>query len=187
MPRVLLFNKPYGVLCQFTDAGGRKTLADFIPVPKVYPAGRLDFDSEGLVVLTDSGALQHRIADPRSKLPKTYWAQVEGVPDERALERLERGVRLKDGMTKPAKVSVIAAPRVWPRTPPIRERRRIPTAWLAITLTEGRNRQVRRMTAAVGCPTLRLIRVAVGPWRLGSFEPGEWREAPFTDSLLTSI
>jgi 23S rRNA pseudouridine2457 synthase len=187
MPRVLLFNKPYGVLCQFTDAGGRSTLADHISVPKVYAAGRLDFDSEGLVVLTDSGALQHRVADPRSKLPKTYWAQVEGIPDERALERLERGVRLKDGVTKAAKVSVIEAPRARPRVPPIRERRRIPTSWLAITLTEGRNRQVRRMTAAVGFPTLRLIRVAVGPWRLGSLKPGEWKEAPFSDSLLASI
>ncbi len=177
MPRVILFNKPYGVLCQFTDSAGRKTLADYVPVRGVYAAGRLDFDSEGLVVLTDDGALQHRIADPRSKLPKTYRAQVEGIPDERALRRLARGVRLKEGMTKPAKVALIEPPPVWPRTPPIRERRHIPTSWLSITLTEGRNRQVRRMTAAAGFPTLRLIGVAVGPWTLGSLEPGKWREA----------
>jgi 23S rRNA pseudouridine2457 synthase len=178
MARLILFNKPYGVLCQFTDAAGRRTLADFIPVADVYAAGRLDFDSEGLVVLTDDGALQRRISDPRHKLPKTYWVQVEGIPDERALRRLERGVRLKDGMTMPAKVRVIEPPDVWPRTPPIRERRRIPTTWLSITLNEGRNRQVRRMTATVGFPTLRLIRQAVGPWRLGQLQPGEWREVP---------
>jgi 23S rRNA pseudouridine2457 synthase len=178
MPRVILFNKPYGVLCQFTDSGGRSTLADYVPVRGVYAAGRLDYDSEGLVVLTDDGALQHWIADPRGKLTKTYWTQVEGVPDERALQRLERGVRLKDGVTKPARVELIEAPRVWPRTPPIRERRHIPTSWLSITLTEGRNRQVRRMTAAAGFPTLRLIRVAVGPWRLGSLRPGDWKEVP---------
>jgi 23S rRNA pseudouridine2457 synthase len=187
MPRIVLFNKPYGVLCQFTDAAGRQTLADFIQVPKVYAAGRLDFDSEGLVVLTDSGELQHRIADPRGKLPKTYWVQVEGVPDERAQGRLERGVRLKDGMTKAAAVSMMDAPQVWPRVPPIRERRRIPTSWLAITLIEGRNRQVRRMTAAAGFPTLRLIRVAVGSWKLGSLGAGEWKEARFTDSFPGSV
>lgn len=186
MPRIILFNKPFGVLCQFTDAG-RSTLADYIPVPKVYPAGRLDFDSEGLVVLTDSGELQHRIADPRGKMSKTYWAQVEGIPDERTLRRLEHGVRLKDGTTRPAKVEAIETPRVWPRVPPIRERRRIPTAWLSITLTEGRNRQVRRMTAAVGFPTLRLVRIAVGPWRLGALEPGEWKEMKLADSLLRSL
>jgi 23S rRNA pseudouridine2457 synthase len=176
MPRVILFNKPYNVLCQFTDARGRLTLADFIPVPDVYPAGRLDFDSEGLVVLTDDGRLQRRISDPRRKLPKVYWVQVEGIPNERSLRRLERGVRLKDGMTKPARVRVIEPPDVWPRTPPIRERRRIPTSWIEITLAEGRNRQVRRMTAALGYPTLRLIRVKVGEWRLGMIGLGDWRD-----------
>ena len=180
MARVILFNKPYGVLCQFTDARGRSTLADFIRVPGVYPAGRLDFDSEGLVVLTDDGALQRRISEPRHKLRKTYWAQVEGIPDERALRRLERGVRLREGLTKPARARLIEPPGIWPRTPPVRERRRIPTSWIELTLTEGRNRQVRRMTAAVGFPTLRLIRVAVGEWRVGEIEPGEWMEIAST-------
>jgi 23S rRNA pseudouridine2457 synthase len=174
---VILFNKPYLVLCQFTDARGRPTLADFIPVPGVYPAGRLDFDSEGLVVLTGHGGLQSRISSPRSKLPKTYSVQVEGVPSEDALRRLAEGVRLRDGMTRPARVAVMQPPEVWPRTPPIRERRHIPTTWLTMTLVEGRNRQVRRMTAAVGHPALRLIRQAVGPWELGTLRPGEWREA----------
>jgi len=178
MARLILFNKPYRVLCQFTDARGRRTLADFIQAADVYPAGRLDFDSEGLVVLTDDGRLQRRISDPRHKLPKMYWVQVEGIPDERALRRLERGVRLKDGMTLPAKVWIIEPPDMWPRMPPIRERRHIPTSWIAITLIEGRNRQVRRMTAAVGLPTLRLIRVAVGEWGLEELKPGEWRETP---------
>jgi len=180
MARIILFNKPYGVLCQFTDARGRRTLADYIDVPGVYAAGRLDFDSEGLVVLTDDGALQRRISDPRHKRAKTYWAQVEGIPDERALRRLARGVRLRDGLTKPARVRLIGAPDIWPRTPPIRERRRIPTSWIELTLTEGRNRQVRRMTAAVGFPTLRLIRAAVGEWRVGEIEPGEWMEIAST-------
>jgi 23S rRNA pseudouridine2457 synthase len=176
MVSVILFNKPYLVLCQFTDARGRPTLADFIPVPGVYPAGRLDFDSEGLVVLTGHGGLQSRISSPRNKLPKTYSVQVEGVPTEDVLRRLAEGVRLRDGMTKPARVAVMESPEVWPRTPPIRERRHIPTTWLTMTLVEGRNRQVRRMTAAVGHPTLRLIRQAIGPWELGSLQPGEWKE-----------
>jgi len=177
MASVILFNKPYLVLCQFTDARGRPTLADYIPVPGVYPAGRLDFDSEGLVILTDHGRLQSRIASPRNKLPKTYWVQVEGVPTEDALRRLTEGVPLRDGVTRRAQAAVMHPPNVWPRTPPIRERRHIPTSWLAITLIEGRNRQVRRMTAAVGHPTLRLIRQAVGPWELGTLRPGEWRAA----------
>lgn len=175
MARLILFNKPFEVLCQFTDAAGRPTLADYIPIADVYAAGRLDFDSEGLVVLTDSGRLQHQIADPQHKLAKTYWVQVEGVPTESAIEQLARGVQLRDGLTRPATVVRIEPPDVWPRTPPIRERREIPTSWLRISLTEGRNRQVRRMTAAVGYPTLRLIRESIGPWRLGALQPGEWQ------------
>jgi 23S rRNA pseudouridine2457 synthase len=174
--RVILLNKPYRVLCQFTDASGRATLGDLVPVPGVYAAGRLDYDSEGLVVLTDSGLLQHRISDPRTELPKTYWAQVEGLPTADALRRLGRGVDLADGPTLPAKARMLSEPAVWPRDPPIRFRREIPTAWISLTLSEGRNRQVRRMTAAVGFPTLRLIRVAIGPWELGKLQPGEWRE-----------
>jgi 23S rRNA pseudouridine2457 synthase len=174
--RVLLLNKPYRVLCQFTDTAGRATLAEFVRVPEVYAAGRLDSDSEGLVVLTDSGLLQHRISDPRNKLPKTYWAQVEGIPTADALRRLSRGVELADGPTLPARARLLPEPEVWERTPPIRYRKEIPTAWIALTLSEGRNRQVRRMTAAVGFPTLRLIRAAVGPWALGELRPGEWRE-----------
>jgi 23S rRNA pseudouridine2457 synthase len=175
--RTLLFNKPFRVLCQFTDAAGRATLADHVPVHGVYAAGRLDYDSEGLLVLTDDGALQARIADPRHALAKTYWVQVEGVPTPAALDQLRRGVRLKDGVTRPAEVEAISEPRIWERTPPIRMRKQIPTSWLAITLREGRNRQVRRMTAAVGLPTLRLVRVRIGDYALGSLQPGEWREA----------
>lgn len=172
--RIILFNKPFNVLCQFTDPGGRPTLADYIPVPGVYAAGRLDYDSEGLLVLTDTGKLQKRIADPRAKLTKSYWVQVEGVPTVRALRELSEGVLLRDGWSLPATVAQIETPAVWPRHPPIRERRLIPTSWLAITLTEGRNRQIRRMTAAVGLPTLRLIRHSVGPWQLDTLQPGEW-------------
>lgn len=177
MPRLILFNKPFNVLCQFTDSEGRATLADFIPVPGVYAAGRLDYDSEGLLVLTDDGRLQQRIADPRHQLEKTYWAQVEGEPTEAALEPLRRGVELRDGLTRPAQARLIAPPEIWPRTPPIRERKNIPTSWIELTLREGRNRQVRRMTAAVGFPTLRLVRVAIGPWRLDTLAPGQWTEA----------
>lgn len=181
MPKLILFNKPFDVLCQFQDEQGRRTLADYIRVPRVYPAGRLDRDSEGLVLLTDAGWLQHRIADPSQKLPKTYWVQVEGEPAPEALERLARGVRLKDGLTRPASVAVITPPPLWPRDPPIRVRLRIPTTWLSVTLSEGRNRQVRRMTAAVGMPTLRLVRWAIGPWDLGSLQPGESESAPLPD------
>lgn len=176
MPRLLLFNKPYQVMCQFTDREGRPTLADYIPIKDVYAAGRLDYDSEGLLLLTDDGRLQQQISDPRYKLPKTYWAQVERIPDEAALQRLRQGVKLKDGRTQTAKVRLIPPPDIWPRNPPIRYRKSVPTAWIELTIREGRNRQVRRMTAAVGHPTLRLIRVAIGPWRLGELQPGEYRE-----------
>jgi 23S rRNA pseudouridine2457 synthase len=174
---LILLNKPFGVLCQFTDSEGRPTLADYVPVPGVYPAGRLDHDSEGLVLLTDDGALQARLADPRHHVEKVYWVQVERVPTDDALARLRAGVVLKDGPTRPARVRPIdEPPGLWARDPPIRWRASIPTAWLEIALTEGRNRQVRRMTAAVGFPALRLIRVAIGPYELGPLRPGEWRE-----------
>lgn len=177
MPRILLFNKPYNVICQFSRDGVHPTLADYIPVPDFYPAGRLDTDSEGLLVLTDDGKLQHRITDPQHKLPKTYWAQVEGVPDEAALAQLRRGVSLKDGMTRPAEARLMDEPSgLWPRNPPIRERKTIPTSWLELTLREGKNRQVRRMTAAVGYPTLRLIRYRIGEWTLDELESGLWHE-----------
>lgn len=174
--RIILFNKPYRVLCGFTDLDGRATLADYIPVPGVYAAGRLDYDSEGLLVLTDSGRLQHTIAAPRNKMPKTYLVQVEGIPEETALRSLRRGVNLNDGMTLPAEVEVIPEPQIWERTPPIRFRRNKPASWLRMTIREGRNRQVRRMTAAVGFPTLRLIRVQIGPWSVEGLRPGEWIE-----------
>lgn len=186
MARIILLNKPFQVLCQFTDAQGRPTLADYVPLPGVYAAGRLDYDSEGLVVLTDTGALQHRIADPRHKLAKTYWVQVEGEPTEAALRALASGVRLKDGPTLPAQARRLPEPQLWPRVPPIRERKAIPTAWIELTLREGRNRQVRRMTAAVGFPTLRLIRVAVGPWRLEGLAPGQWREGEIPPELRSA-
>jgi 23S rRNA pseudouridine2457 synthase len=179
---LIFFNKPYGVLCQFTDRAGRSTLADHVRVPGVYPAGRLDQDSEGLLLLTDDGRLQARIADPRHGWPKTYWVQVEGVPDREALRRLRQGVALKDGRTRPAEVRLIAEPaNLPPRNPPIRHRAAIPTAWIEIRLCEGRNRQVRRMTATVGHPTLRLVRVAIGPYRLGDLPAGQWREARIPD------
>ncbi len=177
MPRVILLNKPYGVVCQFSPSGARATLKDFVAVPGVYPAGRLDTDSEGLMVLTDDGGLQARISDPRHDLEKTYWAQVEGSPSAPALEALRRGVELNDGVSLPASVRVIEPPAgLWERDPPIRSRKSIPTAWLEVGLREGRNRQVRRMTAAVGLPTLRLVRFRVGPWSLEGLEPGRWRE-----------
>lgn len=177
MSRLILFNKPYGVLTQFSDTEGRPTLADFIAVPGVYAAGRLDADSEGLVVLTDDGALQARISNPRHKLPKTYWAQVEGLVSDEALRALATGVDLADFVTLPCEVRRIAEPQaIWERNPPIRYRASIPTTWLQLVLREGKNRQVRRMTARVGFPTLRLIRWAVGDWTVEGLAPGQWRE-----------
>ncbi|ONF95015.1 rRNA large subunit pseudouridine synthase E [Sphingomonas jeddahensis] len=175
---LLLFNKPYGVLSQFTDRGSpttRATLSDYVDQPGVYPAGRLDRDSEGLLLLTDDGRLQARIADPKFKLPKTYLVQVEGEPDEAALARLRTGVTLNDGATRPAEVERIDDPGLWPRDPPIRVRASIPDCWLSLTIREGRNRQVRRMTAAVGFPTLRLVRWRIGDWTLGDLAPGKWQ------------
>lgn len=188
MPRVILLNKPHGTVCQFSPSGARATLKDWVAVPGVYPAGRLDTDSEGLVVLTDDGALQARISDPRHHIEKGYWAQVEGTPTAEALERLCRGVELNDGMTRPASARLIEPPAgLWERDPPIRMRKSIPTAWLEIGLREGRNRQVRRMTAAVGLPTLRLIRFRVGPWDLAGLAPGAWREVRGPLPMSTSL
>ncbi|MDY6797214.1 MAG: pseudouridine synthase [Pseudomonadota bacterium] len=175
MASLILFNKPFRVMCQFTDARGRATLADYIPVPGVYPAGRLDYDSEGLLLLTDDGRLQHRISSPDQKMPKTYLVQVEGQISDEALELLSNGLELPDGPTRPARVNRVKAPDLWPRNPPIRQRDSIPTSWIEITISEGRNRQVRRMTAATGFPTLRLIRTRIGDWDLGSLAPGEHR------------
>ena len=178
MTAVILFNKPYGVICQFSPSPPHATLKDYIDVPDVYPAGRLDTDSEGLVVLTADGALQHRITDPQHKLPKTYFVQVEGAPADAALAPLRDGVQLSDYRARPATAEIVDAPSwVWPRVPPIRVRQAIPTAWLQLTLHEGRNRQVRRMTAAIGFPTLRLIRYSVGSWSIDDLAPGQFRTA----------
>lgn len=173
--RLILLNKPFGVLSQFTTESGHACLADYISEKRVYPAGRLDKDSEGLLLLTDNGGLQARIAEPRYKLPKSYWAQVEGLINDRALATLEGGLDLKDGPTAPAQVRAIEEPSLWPRNPPIRERKNIPTSWLEVTITEGRNRQVRRMLAATGFPVLRLVRVSVGQWQLDGLAPGDSR------------
>ncbi len=186
MARLIRFNKPFGVLPQFTDRGlagtTRPTLSDFIDIPRVYPAGRLDRDSEGLMLLTDDGRLQARISDPRHKMPKTYLVQVEGLPGDDALDALRRGVTLKDGPTRPAKVRRIDTPAdLWPRVPPIRVRQSVPDCWIELTISEGRNRQVRRMTAAVGHPTLRLIRWRIGLWSVDGLAPGSWEDAPPPD------
>ena len=201
---LIAFNKPYGVLCQFTDAAhgrasaaragrakaacstpARPTLAGFGLPPAVYAAGRLDFDSEGLLLLTDDGALAHQLTDPRHKQPKTYWAQVEGEPEPAQLQSLCNGVLLNDGLTLPARARIIDSPRLWPRDPPVRFRKTVPDAWIELVIHEGRNRQVRRMTAAVGLPTLRLIRVAVGAFALGDLEPGQWRAIKQVSSPAT--
>ena len=177
--RYLLFYKPFDVLSQFTDNSQppRSTLKDYVPVPAVYPVGRLDHDSEGLMLLTNHGALQHRLSDPKFQHPRTYWVQVEGLPDEADLEPLRQGLQIQGYFTRPAKVSLIPRePDLLPRNPPIRVRKSIPTCWLAIALTEGHNRQIRRMTAAIGFPTLRLVRVAISHLRLEGLQPGEWRD-----------
>ncbi len=174
MAGIILFNKPYGVLSQFTDSEGRPTLADFLDAPGYRVAGRLDFDSEGLLLLTDDGRLQQQIANPRHKQFKTYLVQVEGQIDEEALKRLEQGVELRDGPTRPARARSVNTPDLWPRQPPVRQRKTVPDSWLELSIREGRNRQVRRMTAAVGYPTLRLVRLRIGDWQLGDLAPGSW-------------
>jgi len=175
MTKLVLFNKPYGVICQFSPHEKHPSLAEFIPLKNVYPAGRLDHDSEGLLILTDNGRLQNRISSPKNKMQKTYWVQVDNQITESAIEQLNRGVKLKDGWTRPAKAKIIPEPgNLWPRDPPVRFRKQIPTSWIELSITEGRNRQVRRMTAAVGFPTLRLIRCRIGEWELGNLQPGEY-------------
>jgi len=178
--KIILFNKPYQVLTQFSDADDRETLKDYIEMPGIYPAGRLDRDSEGLLLLTNDGEIQHILSHPKFGKVKTYWVEVENVPSPNALNTLRKGVELKDGLTKPATIKLIEPPNVWPRNPPVRFRKDIPTQWLEMSISEGKNRQVRRMTAAVGHPTLRLIRVAIGDYKLSDLQPGQWKEVPVT-------
>lgn len=179
MSQLVLFNKPYGVICQFSADGMHPTLKDYLQIPGIYAAGRLDTDSEGLLLLTDDGLLQSRITDPRHKWPKTYWVQVDGIPDENALQKLQQGVNLGDFITLPAQARLMEEPEsLWPRDPPVRFRKNIPTQWLELVIREGKNRQVRRMTAKVGFPTLRLIRAAIGPYQLGNLQPGEFLQKP---------
>ena len=186
MAKIILFNKPSNVLCQFTDNEGRPTLASFIGEKNIYPARRLDYDSEGLVILTDNGRLQHQISHPKAKMPKTYWVQVEGAPTEQDLQPLRDGILLKDGPCLPAQVKPMSEPDIWERSPPIRDRKTIPTCWLQLVITEGRNRQVRRMTAAIGFPTLRLIRASIGDWAIDDLEPGEYRELTVSTPIANS-
>lgn len=186
-PRIVLFNKPFQVLCQFSEHEGKRTLAKYINTPDIYAAGRLDYDSEGLLILTDSGALQSLITHPQNKLEKTYWVQVEGDIHTRALQQLEKGVSLKDGTTLPAQIKVIPAPEVWERTPPIRKRENNPTSWIELRIKEGKNRQVRRMTAAVGFPTLRLIRYGIGPWNISNLGTGKSKECDLPSELETQL
>jgi 23S rRNA pseudouridine2457 synthase len=176
MSEIYLLNKPFNVLSTFTDSEGRETLAAYVDTPNIYAAGRLDYDSEGLLILTADGALQHRLANPKFKFEKSYWVQLEGEISETALQQLRRGVELKDGKTRPAYAERLREPELWQRNPPIRERKNQPTSWIELRISEGKNRQVRRMTAAVGFPTLRLVRVAIGPWRVDGLQPGEWRK-----------
>lgn len=179
MSQLVLFNKPYGVICQFSADGMHPTLKDYLQIPDIYAAGRLDTDSEGLLLLTDDGLLQSRITDPRHKWPKTYWVQVDGIPDENALQQLQQGVNLGDFITLPAQARLMDEPEnLWSRDPPVRFRKNIPTQWLELVIREGKNRQVRRMTAKVGFPTLRLIRAAIGPYQLGQLQPGEFLQKP---------
>ncbi|CAH0525569.1 pseudouridine synthase [Vibrio hippocampi] len=185
--KVVIFNKPFDTLSQFTDGDGRQTLADFIPIKEIYAAGRLDRDSEGLMVLTNDGILQAKLTQPNSKSPKTYWVQVDGAPDEQALDKLRKGVVLKDGPTLPAQVAVIDEPKVWDRHPPVRFRANIPTTWLSITIVEGRNRQVRRMTANIGFPTLRLIRASIGAFELNDLASGEWQQLDHSHPALKGL
>jgi 23S rRNA pseudouridine2457 synthase len=186
--QIILFNKPFQVLCQFTGKEGKETLANYIDVPEVYAAGRLDYDSEGLLILTNNGRLQNHIAHPRSKMGKTYAAQVEPQVTEDALAQLRRGVEIKGGRTRPAAARMLTEPTwLWERQPPIRYRAHIPTSWLELTITEGRNRQVRRMTAAVGFPTLRLIRTHIGPWHIGRLQPGEWEVVTVSDEVMKRV
>jgi 23S rRNA pseudouridine2457 synthase len=187
MPDLILFNKPFGVLSQFTDHENRPTLADFISVPNVYAAGRLDRDSEGLLLLTDDGKLQQRISDPENKMDKTYWVQVEGDISNEALVLLQSGITLKDGPTRPANAVIIEEPLLWDRVPAIRQRKHIPTSWIELVISEGRNRQVRRMTAAVGFPALRLVRIKIGPWTLDDLNPGEFRQTHMSQKQLAAF